>query len=146
MFWLILFIISIIVFGIGIKKDEECMAMGGMFFFICGMIWMLFLFSGITDYSHLKKEHAEIQSLQKRIVDIRQAKYEYKKDGGMIAGSIENFKQSSALTKYLSELAKKEAKYNGYLDKCKSHKEEFLLYFFIDGMFISNKIYQLEKI
>ena len=75
----------------------------------------------------------------------RVQKYEYKTDGKFIAGSIENLKQSTILSEYIQKVAEKEANYNGKIDKCKVYKENFFLKYFINGFFISDKIYELEK-
>lgn len=100
--------------------------------------------TGIHIYPLLAGDLAEIKALENRIEDIRASNYEYVKDGDFIAGSIENYQQSTNLSKYISDLAEKEASYNKYLKEAKINKEIFLLYFFSYGWAISDKIYELE--
>ena len=98
---------------------------------------------GVTTYPYLNRELAEIRVLEERVKDIRNSFYQYKKNGTLIAGSIENSNQSTNLTQYMGKLAEKEAKYNGYLQRAKDYKEIFILRLFVDGWAISGKIYDL---
>lgn len=101
---------------------------------------------GITEYPSLTKELGQIEALQNRVKDIKESIYKYGKDGDFVAGSIENMNQSTNLSKYITELAKNEAKYKGRLQECKAYKEVFVLYFFVPGWAISDKIYDLPTL
>ena len=101
---------------------------------------------GATDYPSLVKRLAKAETLQARVADIKAAHYGYKVDGALVAGSIENWKQSTVLSDYITKLATVEADYNGYLKVCKSYKETFILYFLGPGWAISDKIYNLDYI
>lgn len=102
--------------------------------------------NGVTDYPYLVCKLAKAETLQNRIKDIRASSYPYKEDGELIAGSVENYKQSTNLSNYITQLSVIEANYNGYLEKCKAYKETFSLYFFGSGWAISDKIYDLKYI
>lgn len=101
---------------------------------------------GINVYPSLAGNLAEVKTLEKRIVDIKASKYTYEKDGKLIAGSIENYKQSTNLSEFITTLAVKEANYSKALRRAKTHKEVFALYFFGYGWSISDKINQLKTI
>jgi hypothetical protein len=153
MFWIILSIISLILAGAEIyrcyHKDEDLRGIGVAYMMTCAISSIIVIIlgvAGITDYPYLNKELIQIETLENRVEDIRNASYKYKKDGNFVAGSIENINQSTNLTKYISDLAKKEASYNGYLQKVKDYKEIFVLKFFGDGWAISDKVYDLPVI
>lgn len=101
---------------------------------------------GVTDYPYLVNRSAKAETLQARIVDIKNAHYKYEADGELIAGSIENWKQSTILSNYISQLAVIEADYNGYLKKCIAYKETFILCSLGSGWAISDRIYELKYI
>lgn len=153
MFWIILSIVSFILAGAEIyrcyHKDKNLRDIGPVYMIICvisSIIVIMLGVAGITDYPYLNKELIQVETLENRVEDIRNASYKYKKDGNLVAGSIENINQSTNLTKYISDLAKKEASYNGYLRKVKDYKEIFALWFFGDGWAISDKVYDLPVI
>ena len=101
---------------------------------------------GVTDYPYLVKKLAKAETLQTRIADIRNAHYKYESNGALVAGSIENWKQSTVLSDYISQLAVIEADYNGYLKVCIAYKETFILRFLGSGWAISGKIYELRDV
>ena len=101
---------------------------------------------GVTDYPYLVKKLAKAETLQSRIVDIKNAHYKYESNGALVAGSIENWKQSTILSNYISQLAVIESDYNGYLKTCIAYKETFILRLLGSGWAISDKIYELKYI
>lgn len=113
---------------------------------ISGGISVVHGIDGITDYPYLVKELATVETLQQRIVDIREANYEHMENGALVAGSIENWKQSTNLSTYISNLATLEAEYNGYLEGCKIYKSSFPLLIFGYGWAISDKVLTLKYI
>ena len=153
MFWIIVFIISFILSITTLKKylktdqqEPPIKATGYIFIaMLSGFIFMVQGIEGITDYPFLTKQLAQIEALQHRLQDIKGASYTYKKDGSFVAGSIENMNQSTNLSKYITDLSEREARYNGYLQKAKTYKEVFVLSLFGDGWAISSKIYDLPK-
>lgn len=153
MFWIVLSIISLVLTGAEIyrcyHKGVDLRDIGPVYMVVCAISSIIVIILGltaITDYPYLNKELAQIKVLGNRIEDIRNASYKYKKDGNLVAGSIENINQSTNLTKYISNLTEKEANYNGYLRKVKDYKEMFVLWFFGDGWAISDKVYDLPVI
>lgn len=98
---------------------------------------------GVDNYPSLASDLAGIQALEKRIEDIRASSYNYEKEGKFVAGSIENYQQSTNLSKYISGLATKESYYSSALKQAKVYKEIFPLYFFSHGWAISDKVYEL---
>jgi hypothetical protein len=154
MFWIILFIISLILAITTLKKylkTNQRKPPIAAASYICITVFSMFIFmvqgiDSITDYPYLTRQLAQIEALQHRLQDIKEASYTYKQDGSFVAGSIENINQSTNLSKYITDLSKKEAKYNGYLQEAKIYKKIFILYFFGDGWAISGKIYDLPKV
>jgi len=139
-------LVSIFVFAYFKRKDEELIAFAVATFFI-GAIFSLFpISSGITDYGFLVQKKQEVISLRKRIDDIKKARYPHSNTASFVNGSIENFKQSTILSEYIKEVVQKEAKYNGYLSKCKAYKDNIITIIFADGFFISDKIDELDNL
>lgn len=159
MFWGLLLIIGIISAGAiqiyaskGNKSANTLFRIFLIMIIIGGTVFMFQGIIGITDYPYLTGERAKITALQKRLVDIKNADYDYKdydyklealKEGKFVAGSIENYQQSTNLSNYIAELAKREANYNGYLERAKLYEKEFLLRFFGPGWAISNRVNNL---
>lgn len=161
MIWIGLFILSIVLSIYGYKrvsnynkncnpdqceKDQTFSKICAVVAVITGLISVGCVADGITDYPYLVKKLAMVETLQQRIVDIREANYKYVVNGTLVAGSIENWKQSTNLSTYISSLATLEAEYNGYLEKCKVYKSSFLLQFFGYGWAISDKVFTLKYI
>ena len=155
MFWIIITIIFGISAAIQIdsfykNKNERDLSTFGV---ICIAIAVLSAavisaqgISGITDYPSLTRKLGQVEALQNRVKDIKKSIYTYEKDGNFVAGSIENYQQSTNLSKFITDLAKKEADYKGSLQECKAYKEVFPLYFFGPGWAISDKIYDLPTL
>ena len=156
MFWIIPTIIGAIIIYVYGERDEN----GNMDLFtqsywhtVTTIATALFICviaiqfaMGVSEYPSLSKELAQINSLENRIKDIKDASYAYKKDGEFIAGSIENYQQSTNLSKFIDKLASKEAAYSGNLIEAKIHKKMFPLYFFSYGWAISDRINDLKVI
>jgi len=161
MFWIMLVIISTVlsIYGYirinnfnkscrqGISKKDPVFAMiCTVIAIIACIITIIQGIDGITDYPYLVKKLAKAEALQARIVDIRNSHYEYKDNGALVAGSVENWKQSTILSNYISQLANTEAGYNSYLKECIVYKDTFILYFIGPGWAMSDKIYDLKHI
>lgn len=101
-------------------------------------------FSGISDYPNLKAKYSEITRLNERVDSIKNAYYKTTRSGdSAINGSLDNMKQSTNLSLFLVEIAKKEAKYLHDLEGSKIHKNTNYLRWFKDGLFIDNKVNDL---
>lgn len=153
MFWLICTIISCALLKLTFAKNDDGSLRINDFTITNFIVIVLFIgvasvqFSiGINTYPVLASDLSEIRALEKRIVDIKASKYAYEKDGEFIAGSIENYQQSTNLSKYIADLAAKEAAYNKKLKMAKVYKEVFPLYFFATGWAISGRIDELPEI
>ena len=161
MFWIILSIIGIVFSIHGHKRvnnfnkdiEQGVSKKGSVFAVICTVIAVISCLiaiaqgiAGITDYPHLVKRLAKAETLQARIVDIRNAHYKYESNGALVAGSVENWKQSTVLSDYIAQLAVIESNYNGDLKTCIAYKETPILYFLSSGWAISDKIYDLKYI
>lgn len=150
MFWIICSIISAICIKFTLRRNDDNslkikdstianLIITGIFLAVAIVQFGI----GIDAYPSLASELAEVQALENRLEDIRNSNYAYKKDGNFVAGSIENYQQSTNLTKYISELAAKEASYNKELKRVMVYKDVFPLYFFSTGWAISDRIEEL---
>ena len=88
---------------------------------------------------------AEIVSYEKRIIDIKNARYKIK-GGEFIGGSLDNMKQSTNLSDYIANVAKLEAEYNKYLADCKISKHTTIFRLLGRGYFISDEVDKLEPL
>ena len=151
MFWIISVVIFIIPTIYYVKKEwnAEEASLICVSCIIITVVSILFIFVqsiiGVMNYPSLTNQLGQINALQNRVQDIKDANYAYEKNGNFVAGSIENYKQSTNLSLFIKELAEKEATYRGYLQKCKTYKEVFPLYFFGPGWAISKNIYKLPE-
>jgi len=152
MFWLILLVVCIVlcVVGLIVRNGHDYWEDIAVTFFVIGfcdvIVILCVLFSGIFSYASLVEEKEKILVIQTRVVDIRNSSYKADSQGKLIAGSIENIKQSQVLSSYITELVRYEAEYNSRLKYYKVKKEETALWLFTDGFFISDKIYELKPI
>ena len=149
MLWLILVVSSIegyVVYQKMFADDEVVFGFLIGTFVVSLFIFFIVLCEGSTDYPDLKQKQAKAQSLHKRIESIRGAKYPYKKDGVLVAGSIENVKQSQTLSYFISEVASAESRYNQRLAKVKAFKGEPIFWWIGTGAFISNKVLELQSL
>ena len=101
--------------------------------------------NGFTDCPYFVKEKAEINMVEKNVDRIRSSRYECTASPrAILNGSIENMKQSTILSEYISKLIEKKAKYNSNLINSQLYKTEFMYWFVGGGMFISDKVLELE--
>jgi len=110
----------------------------GIVFFI-----VIFMVSyGIYLYPQLKAKDVEITTLRKNVTLIKNAYYKSDKNSKntIINGSVENFQQSTNLSKYLIEISNKEAEYLSNLELAKIYKHSKLFNIIGYGMFISDEI------
>ncbi len=155
MLWLILSAIcfSFIVFcfyKIGKVNDEEIwfggIAVTLILLAISLTVSGCIIYSGVNSYSDLVGQKEEIFSLQNRLDDVKDAYYKNKNKATFISGDIANIKQSTALTDYITKIAKEESYYNKYLKKCEVNMQMTLYWWFSDGAFIFDEVKELEFI
>jgi hypothetical protein len=148
MLWIILVILCLIILIVlRIVRSKSYWEVGEYTSFWLGFCFACVLLgvfiSGVSDYPYLAPKYKAIEAYRSRIQDIRNATYKNKNQDMIISGSLDNMQQSTNLSKYISEIAIKEAQYTEALEKSKIYKETFLTKFFADGLFISDKIYEL---
>ena len=107
---------------------------------------MCVLFDGVNAYPTIISKHEFVLYLDKNIKTIRAARYETKENGTLISGSIENMKQSTQLSKYISSLANHKANYNSVLIKLQFYKTSKLFNIIWNGLFIDSRIMELKPI
>ena len=152
MFWIILSIalIALCVFA-AIKEYHENgyggWGIGSAFSGITSAtIIMVFLIIGITTYPGLVKDKQIVESLGQQIETIREARYESIPDGSLMRGSLDNMRQSTALSEYISKYASAKAKYEGELAKIQYQKQSKIFWWFGCNIFIDNKVLDLTKV
>lgn len=105
---------------------------------------MIAMISGLSDYPNLKANYTEIVRLNERVDSVKNAYYKTTRSGdSAINGSLDNMKQSTNLSSFISNLAIKESRYLYDLEKSKIHKNTNYLRWFKDGLFIDNKVNDL---
>lgn len=146
MFWLILFVVTLIVWvGFRHDEDEPLDWINGILCLIFGVTTLCMLFSGINTYPDLQKDKAEVIALQKRIKDIREATYKYTPSKtALVAGSIENFKQSETLSNYITQVVNYESDYAGNLAQAKVIVNSRVFWWFSYGAFISDNVLKMK--
>ena len=150
MLWIIvlgfLFVISLVFVIIADSmKDDEAAAVfifGILFFIVGGSM----LSNGVNVYPNLLKEREEILVLQKEIKTIESGHYSDIESGSFVGGSLDNQGQSKIYTEYLKNYAYKKSHFNGkllmYQKKKRIRVFGWLEYYF----FVSDKIYEIEKL
>lgn len=148
MFWIVIFIISIVILVLGIFLVERDAEVIGTVLATFGSIIVLISFliaDGLTDYPHLIRQKQKIETLSKFKDEIKNAYYQGN-SGTLIGGDIANVQQSSKVTEYLNELALETAAYNSALTMCKLYKSDSFYRFWWKGLFIDKKVLELQEI
>lgn len=143
----ILFIASIVLAIV--ESDSDCGGViGAMFaiFLIFGLILLGVVYSGTSDYPQLNAKYKSVQLMRVRVNDIRNAYYKNETKASLIAGSIENVKQSTTLSEAISSLTIKEREYISARENIIFAKDSFIYKWFLDGMFISDKVKNLPDL
>jgi len=122
------------------KRNSEGLVIAGTISSIVGCLMFAgFLFAGVYVYPDLVAQRHEIAVLKDRIEDVRSAAYPHKDGGSMIAGSIENLKQSTNLSEFIEQVARKESSYNSELAYYKTAKNKLITQLF-SAFFVSDEI------
>jgi len=146
MIFLILLAIFIAGLVISVKRENEeaCFA-----FAIPGIILIVlissFLNVGMSVYPNLIKLKTQVETLEGQISTIRNAYYPTENHSTLISGSVENFQQSTNLSRYIQKCAELKAEYNSELKYYQTVKKMMFYKLFSYAIFISNKIYELEE-
>ena len=131
-----------------VKEEDTCMC--SITISLWTIAWSLLLLgiigsfatisSGIQETQDIIAQKEYVLSLKNEIQNVKDATY------GNSGFDLRDFKQSTALSKYLSEYAKAKADYNAMLVKLKFHKTNWLYKWFLEGAFISSKILQFKPL
>lgn len=153
MFWVTVFIISVLLLVLGIillERDLEAIGavlapFGAIIAFISFMLAICLIGSGLTDYPYLIGKKQKIETLSKFKDEIKNAYYKGN-SGTLIGGDVANVQQSSKVTEYLSDLASETSNYNSKLAMCKLYKSDSFYRFWWKGFFINKKVLELQEI
>ena len=88
--------------------------------FILTVIMVVSIYKASMIYPKLLSCKATAISLQSEIIRIKKSYYPQKSSGKFIGGSLDNMKQSTALSLYIAKYAKAKAKFNASLAKNKA--------------------------
>ena len=149
MFWVLLSIISLILtilFDISEWRDTrryEGFSVLGLFIFL--LIIALLIPKGIKVYPNLRSLKIRVESIKSEIESVRNAYYK-NNNGGLIVGNIENFQQSTNLSKYIERYAELKAEYNSKLKYYQTIKRLPIYFWFSYSAFVPDKIFELEYI
>jgi len=122
-------------------------------FILSGIMILIFMltigsivYSGIAIYPNLVSLKNKAKSIYSEINTIKNAYYENGQRISLIAGSLDNYKQSTNLSQYIKQYAELKAKYNSSLKYYQTIKEMWIYKLFGHAIFISNRIYNLEEL
>ena len=87
---------------------------------ILGTVAAISIFVASMIYPTLLSRKATAISLKSEIIRIKKSYYPQKSSGKFIGGSLDNMKQSTALSLYIAKYAKAKAKFNASLAKNKA--------------------------
>ena len=110
------------------------------------MIFAIPIILGISVYPNLVGNQAKALALKSEIETMRSAHYSEVPLGNLIGGSLDNFRQSTILSEYIREYARLKADYNSALMSARVRKELKIYQWLGQGVFISKRIYELEKL
>ena len=142
MFWIgltALFLVLTIVLIVA-SGDDGSVAGGFTVFAIFLIVTICCVYSGSSDYPKLQGEYKSILLMRERVNDIRNSYYKSDAKNAVIAGSVENIKQSTTLSEAIKTLTEKETEYITYRETVLFAKDSWLYKIFMDGLFISDKV------
>ncbi len=153
MLWLVLFIISVVMFIAGMYLFDFSEALGmtltgiGVVIGIISIIVVFIVIGHALDtYPMMLGRVNKVESLRNRIEDVRGAVYQTQHSkNAMLNGSIENFKQSTVLSEYIVEIAQLEAKYNSHIKKVKYYKNSGYGFWIMFSPLISDMVHTLPE-
>lgn len=146
MIWIVLLIVGILMIIIDDCRSNW-FAMGIILAIIGGLISLFVICFGVSTYPDLLAKRAEVYYLEKSIVAVREAYYKTEScENAIVSGSLDNLSQGSKLAEYIIEVSKSKAKYNSDLVMARKIRELISCAIFGEGMFISDKILELEEL
>lgn len=116
MIWIVLFIVSVVGLVLSIIADREGLVITfGLVGVVALVLTLAFVGGGVSAYPRLLGKKEAITTLQNEIETIREARYGEVESGVLVGGSLDNMKQSTALSNYLIEYVAQKAKFNKIL-------------------------------
>lgn len=143
MIWIILFGI-VIISGLAFIVETDGASLLGVA--VGSLVISLIVCNGLTLYPDLCKDKEEVLSLHQEIESMRGAHYSQVSSGQLVGGSLDNFKQSSALSDYIKRYANKKAKFNGKLTSIKIKISSSSYWWFTYVCFVDKRVNEIEKI
>jgi len=133
-----------------ILKNKDCSdEIIGVFIALsvfCTVFTITYIVVGLNVYPSLIAQREEVITLKSEIENVRKAWYPNVNKNSLIAGSLDNFKQSTVLSEYIIEYASKKARYNANLNRNIVYKSKFIFWWFGVSAFISKDIFSLEPL
>jgi len=119
---------------------------GSMMLIFIGVGCFFPLIGGITTYPNLEGYKATAQSLYEEIETMRKTHYSEVQSGELVGGSLDNFKQSTILSEYVRDYAKRKAVYNSSLMSAKARLNCDFFWWLGDTLFMNKEILKMEKL
>jgi len=101
---------------------------------------------GVTTLPNLVSQRENALSLQSEIETMRGAYYQQSNTGTLVGGSLDNLKQSTELSTYISNYATAKATYNQNLMSAQIRLQISFYWWLGDTLFMSKKILDMERI
>ena len=104
------------------------------------------VFMGATTLPNLVAQQENALSLKGEIETMRGAYYQQSTSGVLVGGSLDNLKQSTELSTYISNYATAKSTYNQNLQSAKIRIKVPFYWWVGDTLFMSKEILNMEKI
>jgi len=149
MIWIVLTILLLITFIGGIRNKDDFDDGDGLTILtlaICILILSLTIFHGVKVYPELISLKSKAEVIYSEVDTIKNAYYKNEQKSSLIAGSLDNYKQSTNLSQYIKQYAELKAEYNSSLKYYQTIKKMWTYKLFGHAIFISNRIYDLKEL
>lgn len=144
MFWIMLAILIIVSSVLAAIIERES---GWLSFLFLGIPMLIIIpLCGTCIYTDIVGQREAIISQAVEIESIRSCYYPGTSQGILVGGSLDNIKQSTELTKYVSNYAYNKANFNAWLTSVKEGESSSILWWFGLNAFIPDKVLKIEKI
>lgn len=141
----ILMVVTIILMIVNFYDGEILGA--SVFLFVIFLIpAIITAYSGSTDYPTLQAKYKSVLLMRERINDVRNSYYKSEAKNAIVAGNIENIKQSTILSDAVRSLTEKETEYIAERERVIFAKNSWIYKIFLDGLFISDKVNTLPEL
>lgn len=147
MIWILLFVVFLVVTIISVYNGWEGQSILYSLCCIFSLIYSFFVvFEGISDFAYLQSRKIKIETLMNGTKSVRNAYYKqnYHSKNNIINGSLDNMKQSTNLSKYVSDVNKEKANFNYRLIRSQISESNIIYIIFTSGLFISDKVQDIK--